>query len=96
MSEMIRFNPAAVESALETVSSSLTSLNQGFETLNTSMAQLGSWQGAAKDSYSVVQSKWGSVAGELNQALMQIRTGIQTAGENLSNAERSITSMWQG
>jgi early secretory antigenic target protein ESAT-6 len=92
---LIQVNYGAMDAGAEQIRSTLSRLQAMFDDLQSQVNQLlPTWDGAARDAYQAVQRDWDRLNTELNEALRQMGSGVDTANQNFQSAERANTQGW--
>jgi WXG100 family type VII secretion target len=92
---LIQVNYGAMEAGVQEIRGTVSRLQAMFDDLQSQVKQLEpTWDGTAKEAYLSVQANWNRINQELNTALQQMGSGVDTANTNFQSAESSNTSGW--
>jgi early secretory antigenic target protein ESAT-6 len=92
---LIQVNYGAMDDGAGQIRSTLSRMQALFDELQGQVNQLlPTWDGTARDAYHQVQQNWNRLNTELNDALQQMGTGVDTANQNFQSAERANTQGW--
>jgi WXG100 family type VII secretion target len=92
---LIQVNYGAMDDGVSEIAGTLSRLQAMFDDLQSQVNQLlPAWDGTAQEAYHAVQQNWNTLNTELNDALRQMGSGVETANTNLQSAERANTQGW--
>lgn len=95
MSSLVQVNFGAMQGAVQQIRGTYRQLQTMFDDLQSQVSQLApTWDGSAKEAYLTVQQNWNRINQDLNQALQQMGTGVDTANQNFQSAENANTRGW--
>jgi 6 kDa early secretory antigenic target len=92
MADRVKVGFGAVDTAVADVRSGAQLMEQRMQQLQSDIApMLGSWDGAARESYAAAQAQWQSGWSELQLALAALGVATADVNENYRSTEQAIT-----
>jgi early secretory antigenic target protein ESAT-6 len=97
MSDMMKYNHAAIAEASAALAGNSTQINAILADLKTQLQRLDAgWEGAGSDAYRALKMQWDAAAEGLNATLARISQVVGTGNDAMRASDRAVAGSFGG